>query len=293
GGIAAHRHAGWDIMAPEGTPVYASLGGGTVVKAERQDWTSSGKPAATGGIVTIRYDNGIEAKYMHLSDVTKVKPGQRIAPGQLIALSGYSPAARSAGAHLHLEYRDKQGNLLDAAKIHGWGATGRTGEGLAGTKVSAQGGTGSPYAPGTGVPGFAGVPFTQDVPGFSVGGNIPQVNIAPEPHEQPQQFLPMTVTGPPGRRATDVHLPRPRPASAPQVFPPMTIRDRHEEENQRETRRARAFPPMRVTRSTVAGSGGDSQISIDRSAIDKSIAGQHGGSIGSAQVNVKFDNVPK
>lgn len=38
---------------------------------------------------------------------------------------------------------------------------------------------------------------------------------------------------------------------------------------------------------------GQHQPTPDRAAIDKSIAGQHGGTIGKAEVRVKFDNVPK
>jgi murein DD-endopeptidase MepM/ murein hydrolase activator NlpD len=290
GGLKAHPHAGWDIMAPEGTPVHASLGGGTIVKAEFQNKTASGAPAATGGIVTVRYDNGIEAKYMHLSNVGNWKAGQRVNPGQVIGLSGYSPAARSSGAHLHLEYRDKQGNLLDAAKVHGWGVSGRGGEGLAGKKVSSAGGgqpqsTDSPYAPGAGAPGFAPVPFTQEVPGFSVGGAAPPVaaNVAPEPHEQAAPAAPpMTITGPRQLPGAEIRLPRARP---PQAQPPMmTLRDRHEDEDQKE-RKPRA-PMWTVNR-------GQSQVSVDGAAIDRSIAGQVNQNLGRAEVNVKFDNMPR
>jgi hypothetical protein len=63
--------------------------------------------------------------------------------------------------------------------------------------------------------------------------------------------------------------------------------DRHgEAEDAKEARRDAAISHMRGWR-------GQAQPTIDRGAIDKSIAGQHGGSIGSAEVRVKFDNVPK
>src|SRR5262249_43397702 len=52
---SGHRHAGFDIGAPEGTPIY-SMGPGTVIRSGFQG-------GITGGIVVIRYDNGIEAKY--------------------------------------------------------------------------------------------------------------------------------------------------------------------------------------------------------------------------------------
>ena len=132
GGLKAHRHAGVDIGAPEGTPVYAHSDG-VVVKSEFQK-------GATGGIVTVRYADGTEAKYMHLSDTGVVKPGQKVTAGQPIGLSGYSPAARSAGAHLHMELRDKNGALLDPLEYFGWGSSksGATPEAARGTKTVAN-----------------------------------------------------------------------------------------------------------------------------------------------------------
>jgi hypothetical protein len=127
--LKAHAHAGVDIGAPEGTPVQA-LGDGVVVKSEFQK-------GATGGIVTVRYADGTEAKYMHLSDTTIVKPGQKVTAGQLLGLSGYSPAARSSGAHLHYELRDKNGRLLDPLEYHGWGSSSRGYESARGTQVVA------------------------------------------------------------------------------------------------------------------------------------------------------------
>jgi murein DD-endopeptidase MepM/ murein hydrolase activator NlpD len=63
--------------------------------------------------------------------------------------------------------------------------------------------------------------------------------------------------------------------------------ERHgETEAQKEERRERAIQHMRGWR-------GQDQVSVDRASIDKSIAGQHGGHIGKAQVDVNFHNVPK
>jgi murein DD-endopeptidase MepM/ murein hydrolase activator NlpD len=131
GGLKAHRHAGVDIGAPEGTPVLA-MKDGVVVKNEFQR-------GATGGIVTIRYADGTEAKYMHLSNWEQpgIKPGAPVKAGQVIGLSGYSPAARSSGAHLHHELRDKQGNLIDPLEYYGWGSSSRGAESARGVKVFA------------------------------------------------------------------------------------------------------------------------------------------------------------
>jgi hypothetical protein len=38
---------------------------------------------------------------------------------------------------------------------------------------------------------------------------------------------------------------------------------------------------------------GQQQTAVDRSAIDKSIAGQHGGSLGKAEAVVRFENTPR
>ena len=73
--------------------------------------------------------------------------------GQVIGLSGYSPAARSVGAHLHYELRDAHGNLLDPAIVHGFGQAGPTGEGLGGRQVFA--GRAGSYPKGTAAPPLA------------------------------------------------------------------------------------------------------------------------------------------
>ncbi len=126
GGLKAHSHKGFDVSAPEGTQIYAE-GEGTVVKNEFQ-------PGATGGIVTIRYADGTTAKYMHLSNWQQkgITPGATVKAGQVLALSGSSPAARASGPHLHVEYYDKNGRVIDPAARHGWGKTNPKGEGLRG-----------------------------------------------------------------------------------------------------------------------------------------------------------------
>ena len=136
-----HTHAGTDIGAPVGTPIY-SMGAGTVLRSGFQG-------GITGGIVVVRYDNGIEAKYMHLSnwDVWKLtNGGTRIdAAGKVIALSG-ATGARGIQPHLHVEYRDRNGRLLTAAQVHDLGpAPGY--ESLRGRRVYA--GQPGSYPPGT------------------------------------------------------------------------------------------------------------------------------------------------
>lgn len=114
GGLRAHAHAGTDISAAEGTAVKAESSG--VIEKE-----PNFQPGATGGIVTVKYDDGTQAKYMHLSKWDLLKQGDRVTRGQVIGLSGFSPAARSSGAHLHVEYRDAGGRLIDPAARYGGG----------------------------------------------------------------------------------------------------------------------------------------------------------------------------
>lgn len=86
------RHKGLDIGGDIGDPIMAVLGG-RVVKA--------GPSGGDAGIrVNIKHDNGMETRYMHLSEVN-VSEGQTVAPGQLIGSMGST--GKSTGPHLHLE----------------------------------------------------------------------------------------------------------------------------------------------------------------------------------------------
>ena len=86
-------HAGVDVGAPIGTPVYAASNG-TVVAA--------GPARGYGQWVKISHPGGISTVYGHISAWT-VTVGQAVEPGQLIAYSGNE--GRSTGPHLHFETR--------------------------------------------------------------------------------------------------------------------------------------------------------------------------------------------
>ena len=112
-------HQGQDIGAPVGTPIY-SMGKGVLMRQGFQG-------GITGGIVVIRYENGIEAKYMHLSNWSILKD-KNVTAGQVIALSG-ATGAPGISPHLHVEYRDiKTGRLLRASEVHGYGPQGSRGK---------------------------------------------------------------------------------------------------------------------------------------------------------------------
>lgn len=87
-------HAGLDLAAPTGTPVYAALSG-TVVSS---GWNVFGY----GQLVKIRGVDGRDYYYGHNSR-RLVSAGQRVRQGQLISLVGST--GNSTGPHLHFEIR--------------------------------------------------------------------------------------------------------------------------------------------------------------------------------------------
>jgi len=86
-------HAGVDIAAPNGTPVYAS-GNGKVVEAR---YSSS-----YGWYVEIRHAGGFSTLYAHLSKLY-VKKGNVVHMGRRIGNVGHTGIA--TGNHLHFELR--------------------------------------------------------------------------------------------------------------------------------------------------------------------------------------------
>lgn len=86
-------HAGIDLPAPIGSPVYASKGG-VVVWSK---WWGSG-----GNAIRIDHGGGIETLYLHLNK-SHVNTGDTVVTGQRIADVGNTGG--STGPHLHFEYR--------------------------------------------------------------------------------------------------------------------------------------------------------------------------------------------
>jgi murein DD-endopeptidase MepM/ murein hydrolase activator NlpD len=94
-------HRGLDLVAPEGTKVFAIKGG----KVEK-----SGVEGALGNMIRIRHADGTATVYGHLKSQL-VGNGQEVAEGAQIGLSGNT--GRSFGAHLHVALEDKDGGVSD------------------------------------------------------------------------------------------------------------------------------------------------------------------------------------
>lgn len=86
------EHHGVDYLVPEGTPIFATADG--IVQ------TLSEKNTTHGKAITIDHGNGYQTSYSHLLDI-RVKKGQKVKRGDIIALSGNS--GLSFAPHLHYE----------------------------------------------------------------------------------------------------------------------------------------------------------------------------------------------
>ena len=87
-------HQGVDYTIPEGSRVFATADG--IVHSV------SGRNSTYGQSIVIDHFNGYQTQYSHLSDA-KVRRGQRVRRGDIIALSGNS--GLSLAPHLHYEVR--------------------------------------------------------------------------------------------------------------------------------------------------------------------------------------------
>jgi murein DD-endopeptidase MepM/ murein hydrolase activator NlpD len=93
-------HDGIDLAAPKGTPVKTAAEGTVIYAGEQKGY----------GLVTIvAHESGLVSLYAHNHEI-KVKAGQRVRRGQVIATVGES--GRTTGPHLHFEIR-KEGMPVD------------------------------------------------------------------------------------------------------------------------------------------------------------------------------------
>jgi murein DD-endopeptidase MepM/ murein hydrolase activator NlpD len=97
---SADFHAGVDISCSYGTEIYAAASGTVIFSGYRSGY---------GNSITIDHKNGLQTIYGHASKL-KVKNGQTVEKGDLIALAGST--GNSTGPHLHFEIR-RNDNPID------------------------------------------------------------------------------------------------------------------------------------------------------------------------------------
>ncbi|WP_438392153.1 M23 family metallopeptidase [Caballeronia sp. DA-9] len=84
-------HPGMDLVAPAGTPIYASAGGRVIL---------AGPHGGYGNAIDIQHSTGVVTRYGHTSKIF-VAVGDLVMPGQKIGEIGST--GRSTGPHLHFE----------------------------------------------------------------------------------------------------------------------------------------------------------------------------------------------
>lgn len=100
-------HKGMDFKTPVGTEVTSPRAG----KVTRANWNWS----ANGNCIEIRFEDGVLAKFLHLSE-NRVSEGQHVSAGQVIALSGNT--GHSTAPHLHYQL-DRGDKTVDPLDYHG------------------------------------------------------------------------------------------------------------------------------------------------------------------------------
>jgi murein DD-endopeptidase MepM/ murein hydrolase activator NlpD len=88
--LADYFHTGIDYGGGLGAPVYATQGGRVILA--HNGWRLH------GNIVALDHGQGVVSFYLHLSKIL-VKPGELVAPGQMIGKVGST--GRATGPHLH------------------------------------------------------------------------------------------------------------------------------------------------------------------------------------------------
>jgi hypothetical protein len=106
-GVHIRPHTGVDVAVPEGTKLFSPVDGIVSRIADYGDFS-------LGKAVFVKTRGGYQYIFGHLSDV-KVRAGERIHSGDLLALSGNT--GNSTGPHLHVGLVDKAGAFVDPASI--------------------------------------------------------------------------------------------------------------------------------------------------------------------------------
>lgn len=114
------EHNALDFLTPLGSNIYAPFGG-SIVSAK---YEGPSRPGAKyfGNALRIKFDNGTYGILGHLGSFAKgIRPGTRITPGMLLALSGNT--GYSTGPHTHYEMRRSlydPSTAFDFRYLFGW-----------------------------------------------------------------------------------------------------------------------------------------------------------------------------
>lgn len=100
-------HEGMDFKTPIGTEALSGRPG--VVTRINWNWT------ANGNCVEVRYNDGVLAKFLHLSE-DKVAVGDHVTQGQVIGLTGNTGHSTAPHLHYQLSLGDK---VIDPIDYHG------------------------------------------------------------------------------------------------------------------------------------------------------------------------------
>lgn len=106
-----------DFTMPVNTPIHASRDG-LVVEVVKSNFKSCDKPSCIkfNNYIKILHDDGTIMQYLHMKrNGVKVKPGDQVSKGQLIAYSGN--VGYSTGPHLHIDlYLTNKNNKYQTLK---------------------------------------------------------------------------------------------------------------------------------------------------------------------------------
>jgi len=101
-----------DLPMPRGTEILASRSG--IVRGVVDGFGEGSFPCSAkyrSNIVTIKHDDDTQAEYMHLQAGIKVKVGDRVRQGDLLAYSGNSGCTTEPHLHLHVLNAGRTGTL--------------------------------------------------------------------------------------------------------------------------------------------------------------------------------------